>query len=231
MDVGCVPDLLPGYQQMDESPGQHAIQTVWGQRVPREPGLGLREVLAAARDGTVKSMLLLGDSIDYSSGELGDGYAALQKLEFLVVHDAFLGSAAQLADVVLPATTFAEEDGTYTNLERRVQLLKRVITPKNSEAWPAWRLLSTLAHLMNAPGFEYSNPSEVFDEIAQVTSIYAGVSHGRLVRGGSGYSATGPRQSTADPDAVFGPGLSRAPVALPGPRRPWHTRAVRERIS
>ena len=182
MDVGCVPDLLPGYQQMDESPGQYAIQTVWGQRVPREPGLGLREALAAARDGTVKSMLLLGDSIDYTSGELGDGYAALQKLEFLVVHDAFLGSAAQLADVVLPATTFAEEDGTYTNLERRVQLLKRVITPKNSEAWPAWRLLSTLAHLMNAPGFEYANPSEVFDEIAQVTSIYAGVTHERLVR-------------------------------------------------
>ena len=182
MDVGCVPDLLPGYQQMDESPGQHAIQAVWGQRAPRAPGLGLREALAAARDGAVKSMLLLGDSIDYTSGELGDGYAALQNLEFLVVHDAFMGSAAQLADVVLPATTFAEEDGTYTNLERRVQLLKRAITPKNSEAWPAWWLLSTLAHLMKAPGFEYANPSEVFDEIARVTPIYAGVSHGRLVR-------------------------------------------------
>ncbi|MCZ6891120.1 MAG: molybdopterin-dependent oxidoreductase, partial [Chloroflexi bacterium] len=182
LDVGCVPDLLPGYQQMDESPGQHAIQAVWGQRAPRTPGLGIRDALTAAQEGTIKSMLLLGDSIDYSSGELGDGYAALQKLEFLVVHDAFLGAAAQLADVVLPAATFAEEDGTYTNLERRVQLLKRVITARNSEAQPAWWLLSSLAHLMNAPGFEYSSPAEVFDEIAQVTPIYAGISHARLVR-------------------------------------------------
>ena len=181
-DVGCTPDLLPGYEPMDEGPGQHHLQEVWGRRVPRAPGLGLREALEGARQGTVKAMLLLGDSVNYTNGELGDGHAALERLEFLVVQDTFLGAAAQLADVVLPAATFAEEDGTYTNLERRVQLLKRVIAPKNTEARLAWWFLCQLAQRMGGSGFDFEAPSQVFDEIARLSSIYAGISHERLMR-------------------------------------------------
>ena len=87
-----------------------------------------------------------------------------------------------MADVVLPAATFAEEDGTYTNLERRVQLLKRVIAPKNTEARPAWWFLCQLAQRMGGSGFEFEAPSQVFDEIAGLSPIYAGISHERLVR-------------------------------------------------
>lgn len=183
-DVGCVPDLLPGYQPMDGSSGQDAIQTKWGHRAPRKIGLGIREVLSAAQEGNVKAMLLLGDSANYGSGELGDAYSSLESLEFLVVHDTFLGAAAQLADVVLPATTFVEESGTYTNIERRIQLLNKAITSANSEAQPAWWFLGRLAQVMNTPGFEYTSPAEIFDELASIIPSYAGVSHERLLRNG-----------------------------------------------
>ena len=181
-DVGCVPDLLPGYQPIDESPGQHHLQEMWGRRVPRAEGLGVHQALEAAQAGRVKAMLLLGDSINYANGELTGGYSVLENLEFLVVHDAFLGAAAQLADVVLPATTFVEEDGTYTNLERRVQLLKRAVSPKNSEAQPAWWFLCHLARRMGGAGFDFESPAQVFDEITRLSSIYAGITHERLVR-------------------------------------------------
>ncbi len=180
-DAGCLPNLLPGYQPIDESEGQHAIQEEWGRRVPRTPGLGIREALEAADQGGVKAMLLLGDSTYYANGELGEGYAALEKLQFLVVQDSFLGSAAQLADVVLPGATFAEEEGTYTNLERRVQLLKRVVSPRNSQAQPAWWFLRELAQRMGGSGFEYGSPAQVFDELARIAPIYSGISHQRLI--------------------------------------------------
>ena len=164
-DVGCVPDLLPGYQP-----------------VPEGPGLGIAAALQGAREGSVKAMLLLGDGASYGNGELGDGYEALEHLEFLVVQDAFLGAAAQRAHVVLPAATFAEEDGTYTNLERRVQLLSKAISPKNIGAEPGWRFLCTLAQEMGAQGFDFQATAEVFDEIASRATIYDGISHQRLQR-------------------------------------------------
>ena len=164
-DVGCVPDLLPGYQP-----------------VPEGPGLGIEAALQGAREGRVKAMLLLGDSASYANGELGDGYEALEHLEFLVVQDAFLGAAAQRAHVVLPAATFAEEDGTYTNLERRVQLLSKAISPKNIEAEPGWRFMCGLAQEMGTQGFDFQATAGVFDEISSVATIYGGISHQRLQR-------------------------------------------------
>ena len=165
IDVGCAPDLLPGYQPLSEG-----------------SGLGIAAALEAARVGTVKAMLLMGDSASYSNGELGNGYEALEHLEFLVVQDAFLSAASQRAHVVLPAATFAEEDGTYTNLERRVQLLSRALSPKNMEAETGWRFLCRLARQMGAQGFDFETAAEVFDEVASGTPIYGGISHRRLQR-------------------------------------------------
>ncbi|MFC1935265.1 molybdopterin-dependent oxidoreductase [Chloroflexota bacterium] len=179
-DAGCTPDLLPGYQPVDGEAARQQVEELWGSPVPQPAGLGIAAALQGAREGSVKAMLLLGDSANYSNGEVGDGYGALEQLEFLVVQDTFLGAAAQRAHVVLPAATFVEEDGTYTNLERRVQLLRQGLSPGDSEARPAWRFLCQLARQMVAPGFDFETAAQVFDEIAAVAPIYGGISHRRL---------------------------------------------------
>jgi len=181
LDVGCSPDLLPGYQKMDESPGQHAIQSVWGQRAPRMHGKNLRDILAGVKEGVIKSALLLGGKTNHWEEEFGESDEVLKKLDFLVVHDTFLGSVGKFADVVLPATTFAEEDGTYTNLERRIQILTKSIVSKKGNAQPAWSFISHLANEMNIPGFDYAHSSQIFEEIASVIPFYAGISHKRLI--------------------------------------------------
>jgi predicted molibdopterin-dependent oxidoreductase YjgC len=177
-----MPDLLPGYQRVSDAVARQAVEDTWGARLPTEAGLGLAQVLRAAREGRVKAMLLLGDSYNYANGEMEEGYAALERLEFLVVCDSFLGAAAQRAHVVLPAATFAEEEGTYTNLERRVQLSSRALAPRGLEARPAWQVVCQIAQGMAARGFGFSSPAQVFEEIASVSPIYGGVSHQRLIR-------------------------------------------------
>ncbi len=182
MDVGCVPDMLPGYARTDHEPARQRFGQGWDAQLPEQPGLGVAAALQAAREGSVKAMFLLGDSVSSATGDLDMGYEALERLEFLVVQDTFLGPAAQRAHVVLPATTFAEEDGTYTNLERRVQLLKKAISPKNTQAESGWGAICRLAECMGAQGFAFQTAAEVFDEIASLVPIYAGISHQRLVK-------------------------------------------------
>ena len=123
-DVGCLPDRLPGYQPFSDEEARRSLESAWGSGLPSSPGLGVREALARARDGRVKAMLVIGDSPDFTNGRLGDALGALENLEFLVAHDTFLSPAAQRAHVVLPRATFAEKDGTFTNLERRIQRVR-----------------------------------------------------------------------------------------------------------
>ncbi|MSQ22360.1 MAG: 4Fe-4S dicluster domain-containing protein [Dehalococcoidia bacterium] len=180
MDVGCAPDMLPGYQRIDHEPVRQRFAQAWGTQLSEQPGLGVAPALQAAREGSVKAMLLLGDSVSSALSEWDQGHEALERLEFLVVQDAFLGPAAQRAHVVLPATSFAEEDGTYTNLERRVQLLKKAVSPKNTQAEPGWQSICRLAQRMGAQGFGFQTTAEVFDEIASLVAIYGGISHQRI---------------------------------------------------
>ncbi|MEE3247395.1 MAG: molybdopterin-dependent oxidoreductase, partial [Chloroflexota bacterium] len=120
-DVGCVPDRLPGYRWVSVSADRHAVETLWDTTIPEIPGLGLANIIEGAANGQIKSMFLVGDSPNFSNGKLGDAQSALDNLEFLVVCDSFLNEAAKRADVVLPRATFDEKEGTFTNLERRIQ--------------------------------------------------------------------------------------------------------------
>ena len=181
-DVGAAPDLLPGYMRVSDDAARRTLEARWRVILPTESGLGLARAMRAAKEGRMKAMLLLGDSYSYENGELAEGYDALEGVEFLVVCDSFLSPAAQRAHVVLPAATFAEEDGTYTNLERRVQLSSKAITPRGLEARPAWQIISQLAQSMDAQGFGYSTSAQVFEELASVSPIYGGISHQRLIR-------------------------------------------------
>ena len=128
-------------------------------------------------------MLVSGDSVNFANGQAGDLIGALEELDFLVVVDTFASELTDIADVVLPATTFADRDGTITNLERRVQLLRPAVGSKGDEE-ADWRILSRIARRMGASGFGHENAEQVFDEVCDVVNVYAGLSYQRLQDGG-----------------------------------------------
>ena len=138
-DMGCLPDRLPGYAMVSDDDARGRLEAAWGCTLPPDPGLGAAAALEAARNGSVKAMLIVGDTGNLENGKLGDGLAALDNLDFLVVLDTFLSPAAQRASVVLPRATFAEKEGTFTSLERRIQRLQRVLSvdgiERQSESW------------------------------------------------------------------------------------------------
>ena len=183
-DVGCVPDRLPGYRWVSNPDDRQALETLWDSSIPEIPGLHLAQIMEAAASGRIKSMFLIGASPNFTNGKLGDGLAALDNLEFLVVCDSFLTDAAQRADVVLPRATFAEKDGTFTNLERRIQRLNPGKSLPEGGARPEWQVICDVAHKMGAPGFIQASPSETMDEIARVAPVYAGVSYRSLANQG-----------------------------------------------
>ena len=183
-DVGCVPDRLPGYRWVSNPNDRQALETLWDSSIPEIPGLHLAQIMEAAASGRIKSMFLIGASPNFTNGKLGDGLAALDNLEFLVVCDSFLTDAAQRADVVLPRATFAEKDGTFTNLERRIQRLNPGKSLPEGGARTEWQVICDVAHKMGAPGFIQASPSETMDEIARVAPVYAGVSYRSLANQG-----------------------------------------------
>lgn len=189
-DVGCLPDRLPGYARVNDDEARQAMESAWGSSLPTSPGVGASEALRRAKEGRVKAMLLAGDSPNLENGKLGNGLEALEALEFLVVIDSFLSQAAQQASVVFPRSTFADKDGTFTNLERRIQRLSPVFNKNGHSqqngpgpAADSW-IISQLARRMNAQGFDHGSAAETMDEIAKVTPIYSGISYSKLDAGG-----------------------------------------------
>ncbi|MFQ6028361.1 MAG: molybdopterin oxidoreductase family protein, partial [Dehalococcoidia bacterium] len=180
-DMGCVPNRLPGARAWRDEEAQQAVEQSWNCTLPTTRGLGVAGAVTAARDGQVKAMLVVGDSANFDNGKLRDALAALQNLEFLVVHHAFLSPLAQRADVVLPRTHFTEKDGTYTNLARRIQRVKPALTlPEDNQSRPESWVIGELARRLQASGFDHPSSAAVMAEIAQVCPIYGGVSHQRL---------------------------------------------------
>jgi predicted molibdopterin-dependent oxidoreductase YjgC len=180
-DVGCVPHLLPGYLAVGDPSARAALQRAWGVELPSEGGVGINEVFQAVSAGRIKAMLVVGDSPSFSNGDLGDVMEAAQGLEFLVVQDTFLAGLAQVAHVVLPSVTFAEKEGTFTNLERRVQPLRKVLEVQGTQARPDWWIVCEIAKAMNAWGFDYHCPAQVLDEISKLVPLYAGITYQRLL--------------------------------------------------
>ena len=187
-DVGCLPDRLPGYRPVADAEARSAAEEAWGApagRIPSTPGLRTADAVRAAADGRVKAMMVIGDSSNFVNGKFGDGLDALGRLDFLVVHDTFAGPLSAIADVMLPRVTFAEKDGTFTNLERRVQRFRPALQVENSDARPeSWVICELAARMGQGQGFNYLTAGQVMDEIARVSPIYAGVSYHRLEEGG-----------------------------------------------
>jgi formate dehydrogenase alpha subunit len=178
-DMGGLPNVLPGYQPVADPEVRKKFAQAWGvAELPAEPGMTLTEMTAAAREGRLKSLYIMGENPVISDADAAHVEEALKKLEFLVVQDIFLTETARLADVVLPGAAFAEKEGTFTNTERRVQLLHRAVRPPG-EARPDWVILAELLRRLGLPA-EYSSPREIMAEITSVTPQYAGITYERL---------------------------------------------------
>ncbi|WP_421997478.1 formate dehydrogenase subunit alpha [Reyranella sp.] len=180
-DMGALPDVLSGYQRVDDDHARHAFEARWGRPLPSQPGLTAPAMQRAARDGALRCMLILGEDPVVTDAAQHTVQRALGSLDALVVIDLFLNETAKLADVVLPAASFAEKEGTFTSTERRVQRVRRALDPPG-EARADWQLLEALATRLGRP-MGFTSAAAIFDEMASLTPIYAGMSHARLDAG------------------------------------------------
>ncbi len=185
-DVGALYNFFPGYQPVSDEVVRKKFEKAWGQSLPSKPGLTLVEIFNAAHEGKVRGMYIMGENAVLSDPHSRHVQEALGALDFLVVQEIFLSETAQLADVVLPAASFAEKEGTITNTERRVQRLRQAIPPVG-ESRPDWEIICDLARRMDGTDpaqWTYSHPSEIMEEIARLAPIYGGISYERLEDGG-----------------------------------------------
>jgi formate dehydrogenase alpha subunit len=187
-DAGCIPDNLPGYQPLSAE-NRARFAAAWGRMTDAPAGLTVTGMVQAAARGELEALYVVGENPFLDEAHLAHARDALQKLKFLVVQDIFLQETAEAADVVLPATSFAEKDGTFTNSERRVQRVRRAIPPVG-ESRPDWEITCDLARRvsrrlgLDPARFEYAGPRAIFDEMARLTPILAGLSYERLEREG-----------------------------------------------
>jgi len=182
-DMGSLPNVYTGYQRVDNPDIQKKFETAWGYNLSPKPGLTLMEMLNAAHEGKIKATYIMGENPVLSDPDAKHAEEALQKLEFLVVQDIFLTETAKLAHVVLPATSFAEKDGTFTNTERRIQMVRKAIEPIG-ESRADWHIICQVAKKLGASGFDFTHPSQVVEEIASLTPSYGGITHQRLEKCG-----------------------------------------------
>ena len=183
-DAGCVPDALPGYQRY--TPEVLArFGAAWGTAPPAEEGMRATDMVESILHGAIRCMYVVGENPLLTEPNLAHAREAFERLDFLVVQDIFLHETAELADIVLPAASFAEKEGTFTNSERRVQRVRKVIDPVG-ESRPDWEIVQELARRtagrlnLSVAGFEHDNAASVFDEMASLTPMLGGLSHARL---------------------------------------------------
>ncbi len=181
-DMGALPNVFTGYQPVDNRDAQSKFKKDWGVKLPTVPGLTVTEIIDGILDGKIKVLYVMGENPALSDANLNHVLEALDKVDFLVVQDIFLTETAARADVVLPAAAFAEKKGTFTNTERRVQLVRQAVNPPG-DAWADWVILQELASRIGLK-WNYRGPEEIFREIARLTPSYAGISYERLEKEG-----------------------------------------------
>ena len=181
-DMGSFPHELPGYRHMSDDATRDIFEKMWNVKLDAEPGLRIPNMLDAAVDGSFKGIYIQGEDILQSDPNTRHVAAGLEAMECVVVHDLFLNETANYAHVFLPGSTFLEKDGTFTNAERRINPVRRVMEPKNGLA--DWEVTQRLAQVMGL-NWAYTHPSEIMAEIAATTPSFASVTYELLDREGS----------------------------------------------
>ena len=178
-DMGGLPNVYPGYQKVDMPEIHKKFESAWNTSLNDMPGKTHTEIIDDIDAKKIKALYVIGENPVLSEADAGHVKLALDKLDFLVVQDIFLSETAKMADVVFPATTFAEKNGTFTNTERRVQLIRKAIASVGESKSDDW-IVNEIATRMGAKGFEHKHPDRIMDEIASLTPSYGGISHDRL---------------------------------------------------
>ena len=181
-DMGSFPHELAGYRHISDAGARAIYEKLWGVTLDKEPGLRIPNMLDAAVEGTFKGIYIEGEDILQSDPDTHHVSAGLAAMECVIVQDLFLNETANYAHVFLPGSTFLEKDGTFTNAERRIGRVRKVMSPKNGLG--DWEITVKLAEAMGVP-MNYRHPSEIMDEIAATTPSFAGVSFAKLDEVGS----------------------------------------------
>ncbi len=177
-DFGSLTGYLPGYQKTSDPEVRKKFEAAWGVRLPEGTGLNSEMMVLAAEEGKLRAMYLMGEDKILADSDQGRMDKVLSGLEFLVVQELFLTRTAQYADVVLPAAASLEKEGTFVSTERRVQRLYKALEPLGGSK-PDWAIIQGVARALGAD-WDYTHPSQVMEELAPLTPMFAGVTYERL---------------------------------------------------
>lgn len=178
-DMGALPNVYTGYQRVEDLAAREKMERAWGVKgLPDKNGFTVTEMMEKASHGELKALYIIGENPMVSDPDLNHLEEALKKVQFLVVQDIFLTETAQFAHVVLPSTSFAEKDGTFTNTERKVQRVRKAIEPPGT-AKEDWKIICELSSLMGYP-MNYKHPEGIMEEIAALTPSYCGIRYNRI---------------------------------------------------
>jgi formate dehydrogenase alpha subunit len=178
-DMGGLPNVYPGYQNVSDPASISKFEKAWGCELDKEPGLTHTEYFTEIEKGNIKVLYQVGENPVISEADANHVKKALDKLDFFVVQDIFMTDTAKYADIVLPACSFAEKDGTFTNTERRVQRVRKAVDPPG-EVRDDWWITAEIAKRMGAAGFDYEKTEDILDEINTLTPSYAGITFDRI---------------------------------------------------
>jgi formate dehydrogenase alpha subunit len=185
-DSGGLPNVLPGYQPVSDPEIRKKFEKMWGASLDPEPGLTTMEMVDAAESGAIKGYYVMGENPMMSEPDLLHARKVMASLDFVLYQDIFMNETGEYADVILPAVSFAEKDGTFTNSDRRVQLIRPAIQPPG-EARPDWEIIQDLARrvqkklgVTSPAGFNAEHPSDIWNEMAALTPPFQGISHERI---------------------------------------------------
>ena len=186
-DMGSFPHELPGYRHISDAATRKLFEGDWQVTLDAEPGLRIPDMLDAALDGSFRALYVQGEDILQSDPNTHHVAAGLKAMDCVIVHDLFLNETADYAHVFLPGSTFLEKTGTFTNAERRIQMVRKVIEPANGPSGQGledWQVTQALANALGLD-WNYANSAEIMDEVARLTPSFAGVSHAHLDAAGS----------------------------------------------
>lgn len=181
-DMGCIPNVYPGYQRVDAPSIKEKFEKEWGVNLSDKVGITATEMTEAAMHGGIKAMYVMGENPVLSDPDINHTRTAFGKLAFLVVQDIFMSETAELADVVLPATCFAEKDGTFTNTERRVQRVRKAVDPPCEAKEDSWIIME----LAKSFGYEmrYNSTEDILLEIGRLWPAMGGITFSRIEKFG-----------------------------------------------
>jgi len=177
-DMGGLPNVFPGYLSVTDQQARASFENAWQTTLSGKNGRTISEMLAGAVDGSIKSMIIMGENPMISDPDISNVRKALEALDLLVVQDIFLTETAELADVILPAASFAEKEGVFTNTERRAQKLNKALSPPG-KAKEDWQIIQELARAMGG-NWTYESASEIAEEICDLVPFYKGITWNRL---------------------------------------------------